>query len=336
MHRAMHFTFHKCGSQWVRDVLTAPEIVAVTGYPLHASDPETGRPWPDQPPRTFAGPLYDATRQDWERLAGPHDRAVVVLRDPRDRAVSMSYSLALSHAPSPLHDLAEPLVMALAPTLRLRYALLGTVPVAAAMRSWVADDRDPRVLVTRYESLIADPRRAFGQLAAHLGWILPEGTLDQALERYSFQARSGRRPGETEPHSHYRKGVAGDWRNHVERQLGAQIEAAFPGLLVALGYEQESTWYESLPLSIGPADPSGPDASAPGWPQLQAELVRAREQVLELERACAERDRCLGDLEQTARERLELIEYLADRRWHRRLRRWLGGRPPVAAARPPS
>ncbi len=327
MRRVMHFTFHKCGSQWVRDVLTAPEVVAVTGCPLHVLDPDGDRPWPDQPPGTFAGPLYDATRQDWERLAGPDDRAVVVLRDPRDRAVSLAYSLALSHAYSPLHELAQPLVMALTPALRLRYALLGTVPVAAAMRSWVADDHDPRVRVARYEALVADPRGAFAELVDHLGWVLPPGALDQALQRYSFEARSGRRPGETDPHSHYRRGVAGDWRNHIDRPLGAQIEAVFPGLLVALGYEQESAWYEDLPASIAPD--AVPDVQAPGWVQLRVEMARARERVLELERACAERDACISDLEQTAQERLELVEYLADRPWHRRLRCWLGGRTPT-------
>jgi hypothetical protein len=88
--RIFHCTFYKCGSQWVRDVLSHPSVLEHTGFRLT----ETGRDvqsagWPTLGAQEMASPLYSAGIGDWywrkDKQAG--DRCVVV-RDPRDSECS--------------------------------------------------------------------------------------------------------------------------------------------------------------------------------------------------------------------------------------------------------
>ncbi len=311
--RALHLTFHKCGSQWVRDVLAAPEVVATTGCALHRDSVDLHfERWPDQPVGTFMGPVYNAARHDWSAVARADDRAVVVLRDPRDRAVSMAQSAAFSHVPNPYTRLTRPIVVSLSPALRLRQAFADLMHIGGALWSWVAADcADARVLLMTYEGIIADERGAFARILDHFGWRLPTPTLDAVVARLSFRARSGRLPGQADEFSHYRKGVAGDWRGYLDRQLGADLEAAFPGLLVALGYETSGDWWRELPAAAAPLPGQlGPMDMAAQYEQL-AELTALRERVLQLQHECEARGRCIDELDQAARERLELINRLS-------------------------
>jgi len=53
---------------------------------------------------------------------------------------------------------------------------------------------------------------------------------------------NGRAPGREDPKSHYRKGAAGDWRNHFSPHHIARFKAQYGDLLVKLGYETDHEW----------------------------------------------------------------------------------------------
>ena len=58
-----------------------------------------------------------------------------------------------------------------------------------------------------------------------------------------FEARTGgRKPGEEDVHSHERKGVAGDWRNHFTNRVADAFKKRYAELLVATGYERGNDW----------------------------------------------------------------------------------------------
>jgi hypothetical protein len=66
------------------------------------------------------------------------------------------------------------------------------------------------------------------------------------LERRSYRRLSGgRAKGQEDPSSHYRKGQAGDWRNHFTPELAARFDAAYGGLLARLGYAAEGWMAEA-------------------------------------------------------------------------------------------
>ena len=68
---------------------------------------------------------------------------------------------------------------------------------------------------------------------------LPHAYIDNALARFSFSnlSRSKRKPGQVDENSHYRKGVAGDWQNHLTQRHLELIEQRYPKLIERLGYQ---------------------------------------------------------------------------------------------------
>ncbi len=76
----------------------------------------------------------------------------------------------------------------------------------------------------------------------------PQQTLTPArveaiIRRKSFKRLSGgRRHGQEDVKSHYRKGQPGDWRNHFTAAHIAYFDQEFGDLLLRLGYESNNYW----------------------------------------------------------------------------------------------
>ncbi|MEU8002342.1 hypothetical protein AB0B66_14365 [Catellatospora sp. NPDC049111] len=67
---------------------------------------------------------------------------------------------------------------------------------------------------------------------------LPGAYVADACARFSFsRLAKGREPGQEDVHSHYRRGVAGDWRNHLAAEHLAAFRARYGDLVERLGYE---------------------------------------------------------------------------------------------------
>jgi lipopolysaccharide transport system ATP-binding protein len=123
-------------------------------------------------------------------------------------------------------------------------ALLGILHVlnasAQIQRSWLAAG-EPLV---RYEDLLAHPLEELHRaLVALGGQNVSEADLQAAIEANRFEKLSGGRPnGVEDPASHYRKGVAGDWKNHFTPRVTARFKERFGDLLIATGYERDLNW----------------------------------------------------------------------------------------------
>jgi len=68
--------------------------------------------------------------------------------------------------------------------------------------------------------------------------------LKQLTEhKYSFgNLSNGRKTGEENTNSHYRKGKRGDWINHFEKEHKDYFKERYGDLLIKLGYEQNYDW----------------------------------------------------------------------------------------------
>jgi hypothetical protein len=88
----------------------------------------------------------------------------------------------------------------------------------------------------RYEDMVGDPaweaRRAFG----FLGVSTESKLVADIVDRTSFQALSGRKPGEEHPTSFLRKGMAGDWREALEPEGQRALEEVCGPLMRQHGY----------------------------------------------------------------------------------------------------
>lgn len=72
---------------------------------------------------------------------------------------------------------------------------------------------------------------------------IPESAITAVLERKSFaRLAGGRKKGQEDVNSHYRKGTPGDWKNHFSPEHIRHFKDQFGDLLIKLGYESSPDW----------------------------------------------------------------------------------------------
>lgn len=248
----------------------------------------------NEPEGSFVAPIYNVKYPDWKAYAAKGDRAIAVLRDPRDSIVSWAFSTAYSHVTEEHIQIIRPTMLALDLRGKLEVAMYTFWESSNAQRSWAKREKTKSEYVLTYESIIADQKKAFQEVLNFFGWKAPAEVLDTVINRLSFKTRSGgRNPGEKQEFSHYRNGMAGDWKNYFDRDLARRFEAACPDLLKDLGYEQTSDWWESVAEEV-----SGLDEGGLGSQKEAGRLQAALESLTKKNEL----------LETAARERLESLE----------------------------
>jgi hypothetical protein len=187
------------------------------------------------------------------RLRGFH-----VIRDPRDIAVSAYFSHLHSHTTDDFPRLVahrEKLGSATKDD-GLLLELEFRREQYRMMSAW--DYGMPNVLELKMEDAILEPQSTFERVFAFLGLLdghpgswpgrnclpkLSAGQVADIVRRNDFAHKSGgRKPGEEDVHSHYRKGVPGDWRNHFTVRHKDFFKRNYNDVLVKLGYERDDNW----------------------------------------------------------------------------------------------
>lgn len=246
-----HCTIHKAGSQWFKAILSSPEIHKCSGlkhyhYQSHMDggfDPRKinersfTEPFPEN---TIISPIYI----DYKNYTGipkpEHYRSIFIIRDPRDLVVSHYYSKKFSHpVMGGIKTIREELIQL--PTdegLCLIIKNLEKDGTFAALRSWAGITGDNNLKVFRFEDLIgADSHAYFRDMFEFLQFHLTNKEFEKLLETHSFNALSrGRKPGQENQKSHYRKGVSGDWKNYFSTGVLQSFYESAGDLLDISGY----------------------------------------------------------------------------------------------------
>lgn len=211
------FAHHKCATKWLGLVLEKiSKELKVQYFYTHYSD---RFPALDEGIQLYGNSHYD--KIPFSMRSGIH-----IFRNPLDLLVSSYYSHLNSHS---LEDW---------PELEIHRKLLkacdkkngiyadwiflerndfydGAFPPLYSIRSWKFDDSN--FLNIRMESLVEKPVKTFSELLDVFGYQLSQNILESIVSEYSFKNLSkGREMGEEDPSSHYRKGVSGDWQNHLD------------------------------------------------------------------------------------------------------------------------
>lgn len=205
-------------------------------------------------------------------------RGFHVVRDPRDICVSAYFSHLYSHETEQWPELVEHR-QKLEKLSKDDGLLLDMEFVAVHMNeldSW--DYEDPDFLLVKMETLTADSYQQFLKIFDFMG-ILDRRDLTARLAlQYALSRRlrklfgrtnttrlpgrqlpaekflriiwdndfanksGGRKAGQEDTSSHYRKGVPGDWRNHFQEQHIDYFKKHYNSLLLKLGYETDLDW----------------------------------------------------------------------------------------------
>jgi len=245
-----YFGHHRSGSTWLYRVFREVVEDALGGRVLYAAGDWS---FDGDLPAARARGDFDFlayTNADFRQVRGLPVCGIHVVRDPRDLLVSAYYAHAFSHPTDNWPELAR-----LRPLLRSAPAETGLLleldfcrNVFDDMASWPAEW--PGIVRIRFEEMVAAPWARLREAFAHLGFLdrLPEAQLRETVERHNFAYLSGgRRPGEKDPKSHYRGGVAGDWHELFTPAVRWAFEQRYGALLRQYGYERDDTWIEPLP-----------------------------------------------------------------------------------------
>ena len=151
-----------------------------------------------------------------------------MIRDPRDVAVSLWFhgqrtaKAAFRQQYGSLDGLARRLAGSWSAGIRAARSFGGSYPSYREVR---------------YEDLAARPAGVLEDILQWLGAAHSPEITTRCLAHGDFRRWSGGRPtGKEDRGSHFRKGVAGDWRTHLEAPTVAAMERRAGGLMKELGY----------------------------------------------------------------------------------------------------
>ena len=107
----------------------------------------------------------------------------------------------------------------------------------------LAKEKPHQVLIVRYEDLKLKPQSTLSLVLKFLGLKHTKKAVDKCLKDNSFEKLTGgRKPGELDPKSFFRKGIIGDWRNHFSEENIKVFKKMAGSSLVDAGYEDSENW----------------------------------------------------------------------------------------------
>ena len=93
-----------------------------------------------------------------------------------------------------------------------------------------------------YESLLNDTKSVIKKILNYLELHYDGKILEDMIYKSSFEFITGRKRGEMDKKSFYRKGVAGDWKNFFSYKDKEIFKKIAGDLLIKLGYEKDYKW----------------------------------------------------------------------------------------------
>ena len=174
-------------------------------------------------------PDYKRELTSWRAIL-PEARMVTTTRDGRDCYVSLWFHLSPEREPLAAEN---------------RDDFIGRIQGhAATWRDTMAkfqkdaEQHPEQHFAVRYESLLEDAQGEMSRLFAWFGCDAAEATVAEVVARNAFTVASGgRQPGEADPKSFLRKGIAGDWKNHFDEECNQLYCEVAGEALTAAGYD---------------------------------------------------------------------------------------------------
>ena len=194
-------------------------------------------------------PLFDAEFVREVSAVFPGAKVIHIIRDGRDRTVSSMHRMwrragqGYAHRMTPEELARGEEGGGMFTEERLRQAARNWSHLVGRTVEEGPVLLGPGYAEVRYEDLLERPHTEVGRLLGFLGASTDEKTVEHCVSSASFEKLSkGRQPGEEDPSSFYRKGIAGDWRNHFTERDKRIFKEEAGDLLVRLGYEKDLGW----------------------------------------------------------------------------------------------
>ncbi|WP_456370376.1 sulfotransferase family protein [Thermodesulfatator atlanticus] len=93
-----------------------------------------------------------------------------------------------------------------------------------------------------YEDMLNNSRKIAQNILNFLGLSYNDQVLNNMINKSSFEFITGRKRGQANSKSFYRKGVSGDWKNYFSLKEKETFKKLAGDLLIKLGYEKDFDW----------------------------------------------------------------------------------------------
>jgi hypothetical protein len=151
-------------------------------------------------------------------------RFIHIIRDPRDSEVSLRFQVKRADTSLPENWQQE----------SAKFAKIWADKITD-VRASAKQHPHVHYLELRYEDLLDRPHETVAAVFNFLG--VDTAPAAACIEAASFEKLSGgRKPGQEDQASFFRKGIKGDWRNHMDAELERAFVKATGGLMAELGY----------------------------------------------------------------------------------------------------
>lgn len=234
-------TFHKCGSNWFRDIFVrVAEINGDTFVHYPEGDSRFGKRIDRDGGTQHVFSI--GNKREYDALFG--DRAadiptVLCLRDPKDAIVSQYFSWRNTHKNNTEMMLEwRDKLSSMSPRDGIQ-ALIDAKRISYLnhLSRWEsAINERENIYVLRYEDLLNDFGSALRPILKALKIEVSHEQMEELYLSTRFEAKVRRQPGEEDQTSHYRKGVAGDSKNYFDTELDGVFDNAYKSLAQAVGY----------------------------------------------------------------------------------------------------
>ncbi len=148
----------------------------------------------------------------------PDIKKICIIRDPKDKIVSWHFNLIRKDRIPADTQITE--------EFALGYLNERIIPEYQALLDYQGD-----VHCLSYERLHTEGPQLVKDMLNYLDMAIDPDTISHMIEEASFKKQtaredgdSGRQPGEAKVKSGLRKGIAGDWNNHMDQKLGEKID----------------------------------------------------------------------------------------------------------------
>lgn len=276
------FGHHKCGTQWIQGILReiCKEMGLKYGH-AYNSQKFNNNLQESIKEKKIAIFSYTNADYNYVKQLKSDYLAFHVIRDPRDIVVSAYFSHLYSHPTDQYPRLKEERerLEKMSKDEGLLQEIKFNHNVFTQMHEW--DYELKNILEIKMENLIQNPYSSFINIFRFLGiisesrptflekwnylWVTTTSNIQRKIfkeEFLSFQLQTipydrvlgivyendfqkktrGRAIGEENVKSHYRKGVAGDWKNHFKQEHIDYFKHNYNDLLIKLGYEVNDHW----------------------------------------------------------------------------------------------
>lgn len=234
----------KTGTTWMIKLITS-----IPGFrPVGNFEGEIGRYAQVQPGEVVHG--HDVFTPELKELLDANQiKVVLMVRDPRDQVVSRMFHIRRD--PNNRQNrkfLAMSDDEAILACIEGGPGIRSALDLVALTKSWLAPGFNG--ICVKYEDLIQEPAEKFLEVARYLEIPLSESFTRSVVLRNRFERltvgkkvwKSWRPAGQADPSSHFRKGIAGDWKNYFNDAHKAKFKEVAGAALVELGYETNFDW----------------------------------------------------------------------------------------------